>query len=78
MLLGVIVGCRLYSSAWGVIWVSIDFKGETLILFECVQCVIVVLLLAGGGMWLRVLREDGDTVGIGEYELELVCRAWRG
>ena len=26
--------CRLYSSAWGVIRVSVDFEGEIFILFE--------------------------------------------
>ena len=34
MLLSVIVGCRLYSSAWGVIRVNLDFVGEIFILFE--------------------------------------------
>ena len=33
-LLSIIVGCRLYSSAWGVIGVSVNLEGETLILFE--------------------------------------------
>ena len=36
MLLSVIVGCRLYSSVWGVMSLSVDFEGETFILFECV------------------------------------------
>ena len=34
MLLSVIVGCRLYSLASGVISVSVDLEGETFILFE--------------------------------------------
>jgi len=34
VLLSVIVGCRLYSLAWGVISASVDLEGETFILFE--------------------------------------------
>ena len=34
MLLSVIAGCRLYSSAWGVISVSVDLEGETFSLIE--------------------------------------------
>ena len=45
------------------------------------QYVIVVLLLVGGDMWVLVLGEDADVVGIGKYMcvcvsvLEFVCRA---
>ena len=34
MLLSVIVGCRLYSPAWGVNSVRVDLEGENFILFQ--------------------------------------------
>ena len=62
MLLSVIFGCRLYSSAWSVISVSLDFEGETFILFEWSHCSILLMksyswvaAVCGFGCWEKMV-----------------------